>query len=162
MPILRVIVWYTKDISETTTVSLACCKGFEEPALSLLWVRKSLNRLTALFPSILTRTPTEEEWNRFRRYESWMRILFVDLTPGFVTQELTLLLDLIASYSPNEPTQRATTVFPNLRNLTWYSEPSSLTYLPSFVSPILTDFRVYITTRWETEHLRESTLPCNS
>jgi len=148
--ILRVIVWYTKDISETTTVSLACCcKSFEEPALSLLWVRKSLNRLTALFPSILTRTPTEEEWNRFRRCASWIQVLSVDLTPGYVTQELTPLLNVIASHS----IKRATTVFPNLRGLAWYGEPSSLTFLPSFVSPILTDLRVHIATVWGTEHL---------
>jgi len=148
--ILRVIVWYTRHTGEATTASLArCCKSFEEPALSLLWARKSLIRLTALFPSILTCAPTEEEWTRFRRYASWIRILFVDLEPGYVIQESTLLLDLIAS----QFIQRATTVFPNLRNLTWYSEPSSLTYLPSIVSPILTDFRVHVTTRWDAEHL---------
>ena len=148
--VLRVIVWHTRDISETTTVSLACCcKSFEEPALSLLWVSKPLNDLAALFPSILTRAPTEEEGNRFRQYASWIRVLSVDLAPGYVTQELTLLLDLIASHY----TKRATTVFPNLCKLTWHGEPSSLTYFPSFVSPILTDLRAHITTRWETRHL---------
>jgi len=141
--ILRVIVWHTKATSEATTVSLACCcKSFEEPALSLLWARKPFYNLAALFPSILTRAPTEEEWKRFRRYASWIRVLFVG-SPRCATQELALL-DLIASRS----TQQA--VFPNLRDLTWYGEPSSLTYLPSFVSSILTDLRVHTATVWET------------
>ena len=59
--ILRVVVWYTKDTSEATTVSLACwCRTFEEPALSLLWVSRSLKEFAALLPSILMRTPAEE------------------------------------------------------------------------------------------------------
>jgi len=150
--ILRDIVRHTRHTGEATTVSLACCcKSFEEPALSLLWACKPLNQLTALFPSSLTRAPTEEEWNRFRQYASWIRDLSVDLTPAYVTQESSLLLDLIVSHSPNGPTQQAT--FPNLRGITWDGEPSSLTYLPSIVSPILTDLRVYITTGRETEHL---------
>jgi len=148
--ILRDIVWYTKHIRETTTVSLACCcKSFEEPALSLLWFSKPFYELAALFPSILTRVPTEEEWTRFRRYASWIRTLSVDRAPGYATQEATILLDLIASHF----TKQATTVFPNLRNLTWHSEPSSLTFLPSLVSPILTDFRVHIVARWDTKRL---------
>jgi len=150
--ILRVIVQYTRDTSETTTVSLACCcKSFEEPALSHLWVSKRLNELAALLPSILTaRAPIEEEWNRFRRYASWIRILFVNLQPGYATRESTLLLDLIASHFIK---RSETTVFPNLRNLVWYGEASSLTYLPSIVSQTLTDLRVNISTRLETEHL---------
>ena len=148
--ILRVIVQYTRDTDEATTVSLArCCKSFEEPALSLLWASKPLNQLTALFPSILTRVPTEEEWNRFRRYASWIRVLSVDLEPVYVTQESTLLLDLITSHS----TKRTATVFPNLHNLTWYGEPSSLVHLLSIVSPVLTDLRVHIAARWGKEHL---------
>jgi len=153
--ILRVIVWYARDISEVATVSLACCcRAFEEPALSLLWVRKSLNELLSLLPLTTgpTARPTEEEWKRFQRYASWIRVLLVDVTPGYVTQELTLL-NLITTSSTNGPTQQATTaIFPNLRDLTWYGEPSSLVHLPHFISPILTDLRVRITTRRETEH----------
>jgi len=155
--ILRIIVQHTRDTSETTTVSLACCcKSFEEPAFSLLWVKKPFNRLAALFLSILTRAPTEEEWNRFRRYASWIRILFVNLQPGYATRESTLLLDLIASHFIK---RSETTVFPNLRNLVWYGEASSLTYLPSIVSQTLTDLHVRITTRRGIEHLPEECAP---
>jgi len=156
--ILRVIVWYTRFASKVTTVSFACCcKAFEEPALSLLWVGKSLKDLLPLLPSILTPTtepatrPTEDEWRRFRRYASWIRVLFVDVTPGYVGQESTLI-NLITLSSTDGSTQQAT-MFPNLRNLTWLGEPSSLIHLPSFVSPILTDLLVRMTIRWETEHL---------
>ena len=158
--ILRVIVWHTGNTSEVTTVSLACCcKAFEEPALSLLWVSKSLNNLLSLLPSILTPTTeltarsTEEEWKRFRQYASWVWVLLVDLSPRYVTQEFALL-NLIAQSSTDGSAQQATTtVFPKLRNLTWYGEPSSLVHLTLFVSPILTDLRVRITTQGETEHL---------
>ena len=160
--ILRVIVWHTRNTSEVATVSLACCcKAFEEPALSLLWVSKSgLGDLLPLLPSILAPTtgptarPTEEEWRRFRRYASWVRVLLVDVTPGYVTQQESTLINLIAPSSTDGPTQRTTTmVFPNLRNLAWLGEPSSLIHLPSFVSPILTDLLVRIMVQWETERI---------
>ena len=176
--ILRIIVQHTRDTSETTTVSLACCcKSFEEPALSHLWVSKSLDELAALLPSILTaRAPIEEEWKRFRRYASWIRILFVNLEPGYATQDSILLLDLITPSSENGPTkpcppsrrsssegyvaclrrltkQATAAMFHNLRNLTWWGLPSSLIHLPPFVSPTLTDLRVNITAGWETVHL---------
>ena len=164
--ILRVIVWYTGHISDATTVSLACCcKAFEEPALSPLWFRKSLNELLPLLPSILTDAqkpgarPTEGDWKRFRRYASWTRAFSVELTPR-TTQELIVLLNLITSSSSDGSTQETTaTMFPNLRNLLWYGEPSSLTYLPSFVFPALADLGVYITTRWELEYLPEEYSP---
>jgi len=150
--VLRVIVQYTRDTCEATTISLACCcKSFEEPTLSILWVSKHSKELVTFFPSILTCAPTEKEWKRFRRYASWIRVLSVNSMPQCATQELTLLLDLIASSSTNGPTQQAT--FPNLRDLTWCGEPSSLAYLPSFVSPILTDLHVYVAAQLDAEHL---------
>jgi len=155
--ILRVIIQYTRDISGATTLSLAfCCKSFGEPALSLLWDYKPLNQLTALFPSILTRAPTEEEWKRFRQYTSWIRVLLVDLTPRYATPEVFLLLHLITSSSQNEPTQQA--IFPNLRDLKWYGEAYSLVDLPSFVSPILIHLRVDTKTDWGVECLEYAPL----
>ena len=152
--ILRVIVWYARDTSEVTTVSLACCcKAFEEPALSLLWVNKSLTELLALLPSILTPTarPTEEEWKRFRRYAPWIRVLLVDVTPGYA-QELTLLNHFTLSSTDGLTQQARTTVFPNLHSLAWYGEPSSLVHLPYLLSPLLIDLRVRTTIRWDTQH----------
>ena len=158
--ILRDIVWHTRDTSEVATVSLACCcKAFEEPTLSLLWVDKSFHDLLPLLPSILTPTaepaarPTEEEWRRLRRYAFWIRVLFVDVRPasvGLTGQESTLI-NLITLSSTDGSTQQAT-MFPNLRDLTWVGEPSSLIHLPSFVSPILTDLLVRIVARWRTEY----------
>ena len=160
--ILRVIVWYTRDVdtSEVTTVSLACCcKAFEEPALSLLWVRTYLSGLLHLFPSITTLTtdptarPTEEEWKRFRRYALWIRVLSVNVTSGYATTQELTLLSLIATQ------QATTTVFPNVCGLTWSGGPSSLIHLPPFVSPILTDICVLIAPGRETEHFPEEYAP---
>ena len=153
--ILRDIVWHMKDTGEATTVSFACCcKSFEEPALSLLWVSMLLKELVTLFPSGIrtgATKPTEEEWNRFRRYTSWIRLLLVDLTPGYATPEVFLLLDLIASSPKNGPTQQA--IFPNLHGLTWFGKPSSLIHLPSVASPVLTDLRFHTAFQRETVHL---------
>jgi len=166
--ILRVIVWYTRETSEATTVSLACCcKVFEEPALSPLWACKSLNEFLPFFPSVLTNAqnpsarPTEGEWKRFRRYASWTRALAVDLTPSNdMTQELILLLDLIISPSSDGSTKQTTvTMFPTLRDLAWYGELSSLTPLPFLVSPTLTVLRAYIMDRWEPEFIPQEYAP---
>ena len=96
--------------------------------------------------------PTDEEWKRFRRYASWIRVLFVDLEleEEYANMGFTPLLDLVALIS-TKPTQQA--MFPNLRDLTWYGEPSSLTYLPSFMSPILTDLRINIKTERKIRYL---------
>ena len=161
--ILRAIVWHTRVISETTTVSLACCcKAFEEPALSPLWVQKSFHELPALLTHSTepTARPTEEEWERFQRYSSWIWFLSVDLTAGYSTEVLTLLNLIVPSFAGGQ--QATTRVFPNLRNLTWDGEPSSLLHLPSFVSSVLTDLRVRVTILWETEHFPGEYAPLES
>ena len=166
--ILRVVAWQTRLVSKATAVSLACCcKAFEEPALNPLWVYQSLNKLLPLLSSILTNAseptarPTKGGWKRFRRYTSWIRTLIVDLMWGMpIPQELSLLLDLIASPSSDGLTQQTTTtMFPNLHELEWYGEPSFLTYLPSFVPPVLTILHVYIVSRREVEYLPEEYAP---
>ena len=66
---------------------------------------------------------------------------------------MSFLLDIIASPSTDGPTGPATTeMFPNLWDLAWQGGTSSLIYLPSFVSPVLTHLRVHITARWEVEN----------
>ena len=148
--ILRAIACCAGDINKATAISLACCcQAFEEPALSPIWSHKKFSELSMLLPSISTHDsmptarPTEEEWKRFRRYASWIRSLKAD-TPN-MTHSLRLpFLNLIASPPTDGPTQQATaTVFPNLRQLKWFGAPSSLIYLPPFVTPILTQLYIY-------------------
>lgn len=161
--ILRIIVWYTREISDSTAISFACCcKAFEEPVLSLLWTYKSFEVLVKLLPPVPTHESDpasprldQDEWKRFRRYASWIRVLSVDVTQEHITQQLTPLLEFLPdSPSPPKPTQHVTgTVLPNLHGLIWTSNPSFLRYLPLFLSPILTDFRIRIANRWGVEFI---------
>lgn len=167
--ILRIIVWYTREISDSTAISFACCcKAFEEPVLSLLWACKSFEVLAKLLPSLSTHEsgsasphPAQDTWKRFRRYASWIRVLCMDVTQEDLTQQLTPLLDfLLDSPSPAKPTQHATgAILPNLHGLMWTSYPSFLRYLPLFLSPVLTDFRVRIANRWGAEFIASDYTP---
>ena len=135
--ILRAIALHMGKVSQPTTVSFACCcKAFEDPALSSLWVHRSLKELLKLLPSAYTHhfdatssRPTHDKWRRFRRYASWIQILSADATPD-LTPVLNTFLNL-----PAEPTADISDRVPKSIDLTWSSESTFLRQTPLILNP---------------------------
>ncbi|KAF9780746.1 hypothetical protein BJ322DRAFT_279325 [Thelephora terrestris] len=118
-------------------VSLACaCRALEVQALSALWSEQS--SLTVLIKSTLPPgvwslstplpQPTKAEWDRFRRYASWIRRLYLNWNLG-IPEAVFRLMSLGLS---------GEVLCPGLRQLFWSADFYTLQYHRLLLSPKLT------------------------
>ncbi|KAF9783788.1 hypothetical protein BJ322DRAFT_1196951 [Thelephora terrestris] len=121
-------------------VSLACtCRALEEQALSTLWSKQSsletLIRSTVRRGIMYSRRPlpqaTNAEWDRFRRYASWMRKLLLQQERYGMSKEVFRFMSLGLSDG---------VVCPELQDLEWGANRETLPFHRLLLSPKLKTF----------------------
>ena len=143
--------------AEGSAVNLACaCRSLEEPILSTLWeTQSSLYALLGVLPENLeylpevVRDPAPGDWDRVKRYASWMRQvhLYEWMHPGKETFKKLRL---------NSPPGGW---FPTLQDLSFCIKDETIPYADLFFSPHLKRVSIVVTTAWKYTGIPPRVLP---